>query len=70
MTRQLLLLLVFQNFAVFALVIGKSWLELDPMVLSIIVPATLGETAFMVHKIVDFAFREIDYKPHENGKIS
>lgn len=60
----MLVLLAAQNIIVFgvliyALVIGR--LEELQIIFGIIIPATLGETAYMVKIIIEWLFRDIDY---------
>jgi hypothetical protein len=60
----LLILLILQNIAVFGLVfwafISGKMKDLQ-LIFSILVPATLGETAFMVKTIVEWLFKDINY---------
>jgi hypothetical protein len=62
--RILIALLILQNIAVFTLVfwafISGKLGDLQT-VFSILVPATLGETAFMVKTIIEWLFKDINY---------
>lgn len=67
----LLFLLFIQNLATYGLIIyvivWKSDLIKDlQVILSILIPATLGETAYLVRTIVQWLFSEIDYIKNSN----
>lgn len=61
-------LLLWQNVQVFSLVWGSfasGHLPELTTILSIIVPATLAETAAVVHTMVKWIFKDTDYERHE-----
>lgn len=67
LTCALLNLLFIQNILIFGLLFYSAFrgqLKDLELLFSIIVPATLGETAFMVQIIVKFLFSEINYRDH------
>ncbi len=60
----MVVLLFLQNFVVFTILLYALFTGQLPelqVIFGIIVPATLGETAFMVKIIIEWLFRDIDY---------